>query len=278
VVNSVFICGKGKKGDTMRKQYRKASGNPFNLVRKLKTAFKDVLGHLAMTLDAEKELAYRVLASQLEDRIISAMDKSVFIDSIDYPRLMEFDPRDPMETVFKVKGKLYALRELPSVYDTPLLRHKGRAGLVQDVKAGYISWYKDYAQDLDMLNKGAKGLKGDKSTFLYMLKEVRTYKLLWRLLTTAANFTAVAVILYKISGIFYLLSKFGTMSYMVSQGQLTSGLLTVSLPVIVYKILKLIESAFLKRKVNIDKFDSISKTSTQFPEINKFLLQQGEML
>ena len=29
------------------------------------------------------------------------MDKSVFIDSIDYPRLLEFDPRDPMETVFK---------------------------------------------------------------------------------------------------------------------------------------------------------------------------------
>ena len=65
---------------------------------------------------------------------------------------------------------------------------------------------------------------------------------------------------------------------MVSNSQLASGLLTVSLPVIVYKILKLIESAFLKRKVNIDKFDSISKTSTQFPEIHKFLLQQGEML
>ena len=262
----------------MRKQYRRASSNPFNLVRKLKTAFKDVLAQLTMSLDAERELAYRVLASQLEDRIISAMDKSVFIDSIDYPRLIEFDPKDPMETLFKVKGRLYTLKDLPSVYDTPKLRLKGRAGLVQDIKAGYISWEKDYAKDLELLNQGAKEIKGSKNTFLYMLSKIRTYKLLWRLLTTAANFVAVAVILYKISGIFFMLSKFGTMSYMVTKSQLAGGLLTVSAPVFAYKILKLIESAFLKRKVNIDKFDNISKTSSQFPEIHKFLLQQGEML
>ena len=152
------------------------------------------------------------------------------------------------------------------MYDTPKLRLKGRAGLVQDVKAGYISWQKDYAKDLELLNQGAEEIKGSKNTFLYMLSKIRTYKLLWRLLTTAANFVAVAVILYKISGIFWMLSKFGTMSYMVTKSQLASGLLTISAPAFAYKILKLIESAFLKRKVNIDKFDSISKTSTQFPK------------
>ena len=152
------------------------------------------------------------------------------------------------------------------MYDTPKLRSRGRSGLVQDVKAAYLSWHKDYAKDLELLNQGAKEIKGNKNTFLYMLSKIRTYKLLWRLLTTAANFTAVAVILYQISGIFFNLSKFGTMSYMVSNSQLASGLLTVSLPVIVYKILKLIESAFLKRKVNIDKFDSISKPLLNSPK------------
>lgn len=259
----------------MRKQHRKAS-NPFNLVRKLRVAFKDVLAHLTMSLDADRELAYRVLAGQLEDRITSAMDKSVFADSINYPRLVEFDPKDPMETAFKVENTLYTLRELPSVYDTPELRLKGRAGIVQDIKAGYISWLKDYAKDLDLLNKGSGKTKGNKRTFLYMMGKIRTYKLLWRLLSTAANFAAVAVILQEISGIFYNLSKFGTMSYMVSNSQLTGTLLTLTMPVLAYKILKLVESAFSKRKVNIDKFDSISKTSAEFPEVNRFLVSHEE--
>ena len=90
---------------------RTGSKSFFNIGRKLKSAFKDVLANLAMSLEVDRELAYQLLASQLEDRIITSMDKSVFIDSFSYPSLYEFDPRNPIESIFEVEGKKYSLKD-----------------------------------------------------------------------------------------------------------------------------------------------------------------------
>jgi len=244
----------------------------FNLLNELKASFKDVLANLTMTLETEKDLMYGVLASQLEDRIISAMNKNVFIDSFEYPKMIQFDPENPMMSIFKVEGKKYTLRHLPKHYDTLKLRHEGRAGILDDIKGAYGSWYADHGEALKILNED---VKPSKSTFRKMMDMVKRYsKLLWRLLTTVVSFTAVYVAVMKISAIVMKIYQFAGTDSMerIPPSQLKGMLIAAAIPVVIFKVMKLIESAFNKRKVNLDKFESQAKTSSQFPEISRFLM------
>lgn len=238
---------------------------PNTIARKIKSAFKDVLANLTLNLQIEKKLAMQVIASELENNILQSMDKSAYFDSYKYPELKEFDPKSPMDSLFEVDGKKYLLRNLPSHYDDPSYEFEGRGGIMDDVKAGFSTWYRQYGKALDLLNEDKDPTKAY-NNFMENLK--RYSKLGWRLISLVVNFLAIKPVIVGIATTLSLALN-PNVSVYFPPNVLASGFLAVAVPVVIYKVMKLIEAAFAKKKVHLDMFDEMASkkagVSSKFP-------------
>lgn len=233
---------------------------PINLLSKIQDSFGEISSLLKLTLKKNKESILEGLVKFLEVRVSSALDKSLMSG---YPirfYITSFDPNNPMNSeaqlmVKDVGGELRSyeatIREMPGIL-------KDVEGLPpsidKDIKGAYISWWKDFEEELKMLREGRMSRSTDlksfwnrikgASKFLYrFLRVIYSFKWAYEVFSLVVMFTSLMPLAEVIEGPpAPAMDRGKTLSYL-GVGKM---------------VLNIFEKVLRRRKVNMDLFDELA--------------------
>lgn len=232
---------------------------PVNLISKIKDSFKEVASVLKITFLKNKDKILDAIKTFLETRINTSLDKSLLSG---YPirfHILDFDAKNPMNSKVqlvtqKVGGaKEYietTMRELPS-------EAKDKEGMPpaidKDIKGAYASWWKDFENELRIVETGKVNRPQDLSEFWVRIKGAS--KFLYRVLRMIYSFKWA----YEVISLAALVTAVFPIAAATEKGN-TFTILGVG-----KMILNILESSLRRRKVNLDLFDELASKKASSP-------------
>jgi hypothetical protein len=264
-----------------------------NIIKPLSTVAKDIISTLMSISKKNKSRYFESASANLEARINRALEKNLLFGGSASVTVLSFNEKNPIESLleaeFFVNGekitKKFKISEVEKIVEKSEVMGK-------DIMGSYISWWKDWESGLKVVITG----KVDKNAIEITMGTIKKYsKFLYRILTAFIKLSSLI-------SIFKLLPKTIVMIVTtLSQGPLGflylpavlfldeavdflntgAGIGITSLVAkVVDMILKSIEGAFRRRKVNIDKFNeligkqaSVNKYASKYPHTYSMLLR-----
>jgi predicted HTH domain antitoxin len=242
---------------------------PINLLSKIQDSFGEISSLLKLTLKKNKESILEGLVKFLEVRVSSALDKSLMSG---YPirfYITNFDPNNPMNSeaqlmVKEVGGELKSYEA--TVRDMPAMLKDVEGlppGIDKDIKGAYISWWKDFEEELKMLREGRMSRSTDLKSFWNRIKGAS--KFLYRFLRVIYSFKWA----YEVFSLVVMFTSLMPLAEAAPERGKTLTYLGVG-----KMILNIFEKVLRRRKVNMDLFDELAAkkaSSHPYPYCNSLV-------
>lgn len=241
---------------------------PVNLLSKIKDSFKEVASVLKITFLKNKDKILDTIKTFLETRINTSLDKSLMAG---YPirfHVLDFDSKNPMNSEVQLvtqkigEAKEYietTMRNLPKEVE-------GKEGLPsnidKDIKGAYASWWKDFENELRIVETGKVNRPQDLREFWVRIKGAS--KFLYRVLRMVYNFKWA----YEVISLSALITAVLPFAQAREKGS------NLTLLGIGKLILNILETSLRRRKVNLDLFDELAAkkaSSSKYSHIHNLL-------
>jgi len=252
-----------------------------NWFKPLIAAAQDLVSTFKGSIISNRDTFASAAEMNLQARLTEALQRNMFFGKTTSISVEKFDAKNPVNSVLKVS---YSVNGEPRFLDFTLSSvQKIReidSKTQKDIMGAYVSWWKDWGDSLDIVINGKSPSKSMVQSVIDFFS--RKFKFLGRLLSALVKFgtkirTLTLIPTLVASLIVCLCGPLGlVVGSTVAMNQI--GLMT--LPKVVDMILKMIEGAFRRRKVNIDKFNeiigkqaSVNKYASKYPHTYSMLLR-----
>ena len=252
-----------------------------NWFKPLIAASEDLVSTFKGSIVSNKDNFASAAEMNLKARLTEALQRSMLFGRNTSISIEKFDAKKPLNSVLKVSYTLNGeIRFIDFTLSSVQSNKEIDTKTQKDIMGAYVSWWKDWGDSLDVIMNGKAPSKSMVQATIAFL--TRKFKFLGRLLSALAKFEAkITTIQFLLAAVVALVICFcGPMGLLYASPKLGVSLGLMSAAKVADMILKAIEGAFRRRKVNIDKFNeligkqaSVNKYARKYPHTYSMLLR-----
>ena len=252
-----------------------------NWFKPLIAASEDLVSTIKGSIVRSKDNFADAAEMNLKARLSEALQRNMFFGKTPSISVEKFDAKNPVNSLIKLS---FSLNGDPRVLNFTLSSvQKVReidSKTQKDIMGAYVSWWKDWGDSLDIVINGKSPSKSMVQSVIDFFS--RKFKFLGRLLSALVKFGTKIRTLTLIPTLVasLIICLCGPLGLVVGGTVALNQIGLMTLPKVVDMVLKMIEGAFRRRKVNIDKFNeligkqaSVNKYASKYPHTYSMLLR-----